>query len=158
MSGADPNRIDIASRLIHASPQTIYEAFVHPESFVKWLPPRGMKGQIHAFNAHNDGEYHMSLAYVDANNMLPGKTKEGVDVFRGTFLELAPHDRIVFSVQFDAEEPQFAGEMKMTWLLNPVPEGTVVTVICENVPPGIRKEDHDAGLKSSLENLARLTE
>jgi len=36
-----------------------------------------------------------------------------------------------------------------------VATGTRVTVRAENVPAGIRKQDHDAGLRSSLENLAR---
>ena len=33
--------------------------------------------------------------------------------------------------------------------------GTRVIILAEDVPEGIRKEDHDAGLRSSLENLAR---
>jgi hypothetical protein len=33
-----------------------------------------------------------------------------------------------------------------------------IAIRCENVPEGIRKEDHDAGLKSSLDNLAAFTE
>ncbi|WP_317890809.1 SRPBCC domain-containing protein [Paenibacillus arenilitoris] len=62
------------------------------------------------------------------------------------------------SVEFQSDDPDFAGEMMMTWTLTAVPEGTAVTVVCENVPAGIRKEDHDAGLKSSLENLAEFIE
>lgn len=42
------------------------------------------------------------------------------------------------------------------WTL--IPEGTVVTIVCEDVPSGISKEDHDAGLKSSLKNLAHFVE
>nr|WP_280173856.1 SRPBCC domain-containing protein [Rhizobium hainanense] len=44
--------------------------------------------------------------------------------------------------------------MTMTWSLAEVPTGTRVTIICENVPYGISREDHDEGLKSALENLA----
>jgi len=36
--------------------------------------------------------------------------------------------------------------------------GTLVTVRCENVPAGIRREDHQAGLSSTLNNLAALAE
>ena len=35
------------------------------------------------------------------------------------------------------------------------PPEVKVSIIAENVPEGIRKEDHDAGLNSSLQNLAR---
>lgn len=48
--------------------------------------------------------------------------------------------------------------MNMTWKLTPVPGGTEVTIICEEVPDGIRPEDHDADLRSTLENLAAFTE
>lgn len=36
------------------------------------------------------------------------------------------------------------------------PGGSELTIRCEKVPEGIRKEDHDAGFKSGLGNLARL--
>ena len=44
--------------------------------------------------------------------------------------------------------------MRMVWDLEPAPGGTRVIFLAEDVPEGISKEDHDAGLKSSLENLA----
>jgi hypothetical protein len=47
--------------------------------------------------------------------------------------------------------------MKMTWTLARVPGGIEVTIVCEDVPEGIRKEDHDAGLRSTLANLAAFT-
>jgi hypothetical protein len=36
--------------------------------------------------------------------------------------------------------------------------GTEVTILFENIPPGIRPEDNDAGTRSSLEKLARYIE
>jgi hypothetical protein len=71
---------------------------------------------------------------------------------------LVPDERIVQLVEFVSEEPAFAGAMTMTWSLATVRGGTEVTILCENVPEGIRQEDHDAGLKSTLKNLARFIE
>ena len=48
--------------------------------------------------------------------------------------------------------------MTMTWSLAAVAAGTEVTIRCEDVPPGIRKEDHDEGLRSTLDNLAAFIE
>jgi hypothetical protein len=48
--------------------------------------------------------------------------------------------------------------MRMTRTLEPGDGGTLVTVRAESVPEGIRPEDHQAGLRSSLANLARFTE
>jgi hypothetical protein len=48
--------------------------------------------------------------------------------------------------------------MTIRTILHPVPNGTEVTVACENVPPGISADDHRAGIASSLDNLAAFTE
>lgn len=150
-------RIDSASRVIMASPQTIYQAFVNSEALVSWLPPKGMSGHIDKFDPREGGTYRVTLTY-EMNHSNPGKTSENTDVAQGTFLDLVPESRIVQSVNFDSEDPEFSGEMIQKWLLEAVSEGTKVTIVCENVPEGIRKEDHDIGLRSTLENLAIFTE
>jgi hypothetical protein len=35
-------------------------------------------------------------------------------------------------------------------------DGTEVTILCQDIPPGIRPEDNEIGCESSLRNLARL--
>jgi uncharacterized protein YndB with AHSA1/START domain len=155
---SNKKRTDSASIVIKAAPQTIYKAFVDPEALVSWLPPIGMKGHIYEFDAQAGGAYRMSLTYAQSDPSTQGKTTEDADVIEGKFLELTPNERIVQVVEFESEDPVFAGEMIMTWTLEAVSDGTLVTIICENVPEGIRKEDHDIGLRSTLENLALYTE
>lgn len=46
----------------------------------------------------------------------------------------------------------------MTWTLNAVTGGTEVEMRAENVPAGISQEDHLAGIRSKLENLAAFVE
>lgn len=46
----------------------------------------------------------------------------------------------------------------MTWNLDEVPGGTKVTIVCKNVPVGIKQEDHEAGMSSTLANLAAFFE
>jgi hypothetical protein len=48
--------------------------------------------------------------------------------------------------------------MRMTWTFRPTADGTEVSVRCEDVPEGIREEDHAVGLASTLENLAAFAE
>src|SRR5699024_3088256 len=57
-------------------------------------------------------------------------------------------------ITFESEDPTFSGIMRMIWTFQSEENGTLVTVRAENVPEGIRPEDHEAGLNSSLENLA----
>lgn len=157
-NASSEKRVDSASRVIKASPQTIYEAFVDPGSLVSWLPPKGMKGHIYEFEARAGGVYRMSLTYIGTDHSTQGKTSEHVDIVKGRFLEFIPNERIVQLVEFDSDDPVFAGEMIMTWTLAAGLDGTTVTIVCENVPEGIRKEDHDVGMRSTLENLAVFTE
>lgn len=158
MTNPPINRIDSASRVIMASPQTIYQAFLNPEALVSWLPPKGMSGRIDMFDPREGGTYSMTLTYEIDHYSTPGKTSENTDVSQGKFLVLVPDKKIVQSIIFDSEDPAFTSEMIQTWYLEAVSEGTKVTIVCENVPEGIRKEDHDTGLRSTLENLAVFTE
>jgi uncharacterized protein YndB with AHSA1/START domain len=123
-----------------------------------WLPPKGMKGQVYVFDPWEGGTYRVALAYDGPDHALPGKTSEHIDVVTGRFLQLVPNERIVQAVAFESEHPAFAGTMTITWTLTAVAGGTEVTILCEDVPEGIRQEDHYAGLRSTLENLAAFTE
>ncbi|HEX8572566.1 MAG TPA: SRPBCC domain-containing protein [Allosphingosinicella sp.] len=148
-------RTDTATRLVEASPDEIYRAFVDPEALMAWLPPRGMSGRILRFEPRQGGRYRIELALEGEGHELAGKTTERTDVTSGRFLELVPGRRIVQTVEFDSADPAFAGTMVMTWSLEPEPGGTRVAVVAENVPAGISARDHEAGLASSLENLER---
>lgn len=150
-------RIDTASRFIKAPPQVIYQAFLDPESLAVWLPPKGMSAQIEVFDPQVGGAFKITFTY-DSVSSGSGKSSENTDVTQGEFLELIPRSRIVQSIKFDSDKPAFSGEMIQEWCLEEEIEGTRVSVFCENVPEGIREEDHITGLSSTLENLALITE
>lgn len=151
-------RTDSASKVIQASPQAIYNAFVNPVALVSWLPPKGMKGHFYEFEAKAGGVYRMSLTYLEPDQSTQGKTSENTDVVKGRFLEFSLNERVVQLVEFESDDAAFSGEMILTWELADTAEGTLVTIVCENVPEGVGKEDHEEGLKSTLENLASYTE
>lgn len=159
MMEEQPNmgRIDSVSKVIDVSPHTLYEAFMNPDSLAKWLPPEGMRGEIDLFEPHVGGRYRLTLTY-EAEHENTGKTTEDSDVSEGTFVELVPDKKIATAGIFDSDDPDFAGNMVMTWYFEEVLEGTKVTIIVENVPEGIKKDDHIDGLASSLENLENFVE
>ena len=158
MAKTDGKRTDTASRVIKAQPSAIYQAFINPEAWVAWLPPQGMSGQIQEFDPRPGGLYRMTLTYLDPANAGQGKTSELSDVIRGKFLEFVPDRKIVQGVEFVSDDPGFAEPMTMTWMIEAAPEGSDVTIVAQNVPSGISPEDHQAGMQSTLENLARFTE
>lgn len=151
-------RSDSASRVIEASPSQIYAAFSDPSSLMSWLPPSGMTGRVLAYDFRPGGEYRIELTYRDEAAPGSGKTTGHTDVSEGRFLELTPSRRIKQSVRFDSSDPAFAGEMTMTWSFEPTERGALVTITADDVPPGISEADHDAGLRSSLDQLAALVE
>ncbi|AUX40175.1 uncharacterized protein SOCE26_015740 [Sorangium cellulosum] len=120
-----------------------------------WLPPESMTGGVLDYDFREGGRYRIELTYDEAAPSGAGKTTGRTDVSTGRFLSLEPGKRIVQSVEFESSDASFAGEMVMTWSFEPLPAGTRITITAENVPPGISQADHDAGLRSSLENLAR---
>jgi uncharacterized protein YndB with AHSA1/START domain len=150
-------RIDEASRTIRARANRIFEAFESSKALESWLPPEGMTGRVLSFSFREGGGYRMRLTYNEPSHP-SGKTTEGSDEVEVRFLKLVASSRIEQVVEFDSEATEFAGSMKMTWSFEGVDEETKVTVRCEDVPGGIRPEDHQAGLTSTLENLAKFTE
>ncbi len=146
------------SRIIHASPKAIYQAFLDRDAVATWLPPDGMTGDVHAFNAHEGGTFRMSLTYQDPRHSPGGKTSDNRDTFHGRFVELVPDERIVEIVEFESEDPAFAGQMTITWTLANVGAGTEVGVLCEDIPAGVRLEDNETGSRSSLQKLAAYVE
>ena len=74
-------RIDSASRVILASPETVYQAFLNPESLVLWLPPKEMSGHINTFDPRQGGHYSMTLTYELGNSII-GKTSENTEIGR----------------------------------------------------------------------------
>lgn len=149
------DRTDTATRLVRASPDTVYRAFVDPSALMAWLPPKGMSGRALQFEPWEGGRYRIELTLEGEGHSASGKTTERTDVTGGRFLELVPGRRIVQSVEFELADPAFAGTMVMTWSLDAAPGGTRVTVTAANVPAGISAKDHATGLASSLENLER---
>jgi uncharacterized protein YndB with AHSA1/START domain len=146
------------SRTIHAPRNVIYQAFLNPDALASWRAPENMKACVHSFEAREGGAYRMSLTYTNPENSPGGKTSEDTDTFQGKFIELVPDEKIVELIKFESRDPRFAGEMTMTTSFTDAGKGTEVTVLCENLPTGIRPEDNELGCRSSLQNLARLVE
>ena len=146
------------SRILRASCEDVYRAFIDPESIAVWLAPGDMSARVLEFDGRVGGGYRMSLTYPESMPGTHGKSTAREDRYSARFVELSPPSRIVEAIRFDSADPAFIGEMTMIVGLEPVSEGTRVTIRFENLPPGVRPEDNDAGTRSSLEKLAQLVE
>ena len=155
MTAAPEGTWSRTSRIIAAPPERLYDAFLDPDALAVWLPPSEMTGKIHAFDGRVGGGYVMSLFYPPDEQVFHGKTADREDRVEVRFVELAPPHRIVETIRFVSDDPAFQGEMRMTATFAEVAGSTEVTLLFENLPPGLRAEDNDEGARLSLEQLAR---
>jgi uncharacterized protein YndB with AHSA1/START domain len=145
MSNA-PNTVRL-HRVLRASPERVYRAFLDADAMAKWLPPAGFTGKVHQLDARVGGEYRMSFT-----NFGTGKTES----FGGRYTELTPHQRIRYTDRFD--DPRMPGEMQATISLRPVACGTEIDIVQEGIPPVIPVEFCYLGWQESLAALALLVE
>ena len=134
-------------RVLRASPEKIYKAFIDPEAMVKWLPPHGFTGKVHEMDARVGGGYRMSFT-----NFSTGQSHS----FHAGYLELTPGERICHTDQFD--DPNLPGEMHVTVSLKKVSCGTELDIVQEGIPDVIPPEACYLGWQESLTLLAQLIE
>jgi uncharacterized protein YndB with AHSA1/START domain len=146
------------SQIIKAPREAVYRAFLEPAALASWLPPDGMTGHLHTFEPRVGGTFRMSLTYQHPENSQRGKSSADTDTVEGKFIELLPNEKIVWVTEFESDQPDFAGEMRITWSLADADGGIEVTVFCEDIPKGIRLEDNELGSRQSLRKLAAFVE
>jgi uncharacterized protein YndB with AHSA1/START domain len=141
-----PNTIRL-HRVLRATPERVYRAFVDPDAMAKWLPPNGFTGKVHQMDAKVGGTYRMSFTNFSSGNR---------HSFGGKYLELVPNERLRYTDQFD--DPNLPGEMLTTVALKKVSVGTEVSIAQEGVPDVIPPEACYLGWQESLTLLAMLVE
>ena len=134
-------------RVLRATPEKIYKAFLDPDAMAKWLPPNGFTAKVHKMDAKVGGTHKMSFT-----NFTTGKSHS----FGGTYVELTPHERIRYTDKFD--DPNLPGEMQTTITFTKVSCGTDLNIVQEGVPSVIPAEACYLGWQESLALLAKLVE
>ena len=134
-------------RVLRATPERVYRAFLDPDAKVKWLPPNGFTGKVHHLDARVGGSYRMSFT-----NFASGRSHS----FGGEYLELVPHEKLRWTDRFD--DPNLPGEMTVTVTIRKVPVGTEVNIVQEGIPDVIPAEACVLGWQESLVLLAQLVE
>lgn len=134
-------------RVLRAPAERIYRAFIDPQAMVKWLPPNGYTGEMHAMDARVGGSYRMSFTHFGS-----GKSQS----FGGTYLELVPGEKLRYNDQF--EDASLPGTMEVTVTLKAGMVGTDVHIVQQGIPDMIPVEFCYLGWQESLVLLAKLVE
>ena len=134
-------------RVLKATPERVYRAFLDPDAMVKWLPPNGFTGKVHSMDARVGGGHKMSFT-----NFTTGKSHS----FGGQYVELKPGETIRYTDKFD--DPDLSGTMQVTIALKKVSCGTDLSITQEGIPDVIPPEACYLGWQESLTLLAKLVE
>ena len=134
-------------RVLRATPERIYRAFLDADAMAKWLPPYGFTCKVHHMDAKVGGSFRMSFTNFSSGH---------AHAFGGEYRELVPHTRIRYSDKFD--DPNMPGEMETTIVLKPVSCGTDVDIVQTGIPAMIPTEMCYLGWQESLAQLACLVD
>jgi uncharacterized protein YndB with AHSA1/START domain len=134
-------------RVLRATPERVYRAFLDADAMAKWLPPNGFTAKVHQLDAKVGGRYQMSFTNFTTRKSMS---------FGGTYLELTPHERIRYTDKFD--DANLPGEMQTTITLKQVFCGTDLNITQEGIPAAIPVEACYMGWQESLVLLAKLVE
>jgi uncharacterized protein YndB with AHSA1/START domain len=134
-------------RVLRASPEKVYKAFLDPDGLAKWIPPYGFTCKVHHLDARVGGTFKMSFTNFSSGH---GHS------FGGNYLELVPGQRLRYTDKFD--DPNLPGEMTVTVNLRAVSCGTDVAITQEGIPDLIPTEMCYLGWQESLAQLAQLVE
>lgn len=134
-------------RVLRASPEKLYRAFLEADALAKWLPPHGFTCTVHHLDAAVGGSFRMSFRNFTTGN---------AHSFGGEYLELAPHRSIRYTDRFD--DPNLPGVMHVTVGFEPVSCGTELSVLQAGIPDVIPLEMCHLGWQESLAQLAALVE
>jgi uncharacterized protein YndB with AHSA1/START domain len=134
-------------RVFSAPPHRVYRAFLDADALAKWLPPNGFTCKVHHLEARVGGTFKMSFT-----NFTTGSGHS----FGGEYLELKPHELIVYTDKFD--DPNLPGELRVTVNLEAVSCGTDVQIVQAGLPAAIPVESCYLGWQDSINQLANLVQ
>jgi uncharacterized protein YndB with AHSA1/START domain len=129
-TGAIEREVRIAAR-----PETVFPFFTEPELMVRWM---GTKAEV---DPRPGGIYR-----VDVDG--------GAHVARGEFVEVTPHERVVFSWGWESEDsPVRPGASTVSVTLTPDGDHTIVRLVHSDLPSKESADAHAVGWEHYLERL-----
>jgi uncharacterized protein YndB with AHSA1/START domain len=134
-------------RVLKASPEKVYRAFIEPLALASWIPPYGFLCTVHEINLEVGGTYKMSF-----HNFSTGNSHS----FGGKYIEIKPNEFLMYTDKFD--DPSLPGEMVTSVWFQKVSVGTEIKILQENIPSVIPAEMCYLGWQESLEKLLKLVE
>ena len=141
-----PNSVQL-HRVIRATPDKVYRAFLNADAMARWLPPYGFLCTVHHLEARIGGTFKMSFSSFSTGH---GNS------FGGKYLELTPGKSISYTTIFD--DPGLPGEMLVQVTIEEVSCGVSLNIEQSNIPSVIPSELCYLGWQEGLAQLIHLVE
>lgn len=131
-------------RVIAAPVKVVFDAWTQPERMRGWMAPEDVPELEVTADVTPGGAYRIHMIRPDV-----------VYTAFGTYLEVSPHRRLVFTWDWEQEEHS-VGETLVTVEFKEVAAGTEVTVIHDRFPNSEAADGHRQGWESCLNKLEAL--
>ena len=132
------------TRVIAATPETVFDAWTQPEHIKKWCAPKGMEVPISEVDLTVGGHFVLQMQSAEG-------TKHTA---RGVYREIDRPNRLVYTWAWD-EHPEH-GESLITVEFAAVEGGTEVTMTQSGLPTDKSATEHESGWTSCLSRLEAL--
>ena len=131
-------------RRLNAAPAKVYAAWTDPEKIARWFgPSQVVAGSVRAdIDARIGGRYRISFEMQD------GEHHEVAGVYR----EMVPNQRLAFSWAWHSTPER---ESQVTVSLKPDGDGTLLTLIHEQLFDQAARDGHEGGWIGTLDKLEK---
>jgi len=133
----------VLKRRLKAPPEKVYQAWTHPEQMTLWWGnPHHSKKPIAKTDLRVGGRFHVQFWGQDDQH----------HSVSGVYREVVPNRKLVFSWAWQSTPER---ESQVTIDLNPVAEGTMLTLTHEQFYDQKACDDHRVGWERALNNLEK---
>lgn len=139
-------------RVIRAPRQKVFDAFIKPELVRQWMGPRGFKLTALEMEPRAGGRYRLTMQHRHGDT----------STVNGTYKEITPPERIVFTWKWDGERMAALPEtlVTVTFTERKGEEGaeTEVQLLHSGFPAADVRDEHNGGWQGCLNKLADFTD
>ncbi len=145
MHEMDKDTILTIERDFNAPPETIYDAWIDPELFVKWWGPEGMTTPVHSLDIREGGSWSATMENSEGQRY----TSSGI------YKVLDRPNRLVFTWAWDHAETGRGHETEVEVTISATASGSKLVLVQGTFESMEARDSHNMGWSSSFNDLDR---
>lgn len=144
-------------RVYSASPTEVFQAFTDPSQLREWFHPPGGSSPSAEIDLRVGGQFRVAMKppFARARGRL---ARDEVVYCVGTYLEVQPPHRLVYTFDWEGLYPVLCGDSVVTVEFHDTGGATELVLRHERLRRGAHRAFHSVGWRSSLRALHRVFE